>query len=104
VAGERLGKHFFVALVDAVANGDAEFALEVGNRVGRDVVRPVVHVQARTPVESATGCSGYCEQKPAPVHGRLRSRSESRMRTPKKTPIRAEIALMAGLAPRRAVA
>ena len=49
VAGHHPGQHLFVALVDGVADLDAELALEVGNGVGRDVGGPVEDVEPRAP-------------------------------------------------------
>src|SRR6185436_11110151 len=105
VARERFGEHLFVALKDTVTDGYAELAFEIRDCIWRDVVGPVVDVQARTAVESAASQAGQAEEEMTAVHRWLpRSRSESRMRAPKNATMRTEIALIVGFAPRLAVA
>ena len=53
VAAHDLGEHLRNAFVGSVANAHAEFALEVGDGIGRDVVGPVVDVEARAACEQA---------------------------------------------------
>ena len=43
--GEELGLEHLVAVVDVVGNGDSGFLLEIRDRVGGDVIRPIVDVE-----------------------------------------------------------
>ncbi len=47
MAGEQLGFEHLVAVIDVVGDGDPGLLLEIGDRVGGDVVRPVVDVEPR---------------------------------------------------------
>src|SRR6266480_4795194 len=86
ISGERLGQHLLIALIDAVPHADAELALEIGDGFGSHIVRPVVDVEARTPVQRAAGESREPEEEMAARHCFLsRRRSESRMSAPKNT-------------------
>src|SRR5438132_1362588 len=88
ISGERLGQHLLIALIDAVPHAYAELALEIGDGIRSNVVRPVVDVEARTPVERAAGESREPEEEMAARHCFLsRRRSESRMSAPKNTTI-----------------
>src|SRR5262249_27021850 len=105
VAGERPGEQLLVALIDAVADGHSELPLEVRNGIRRDVVRPVVDVQPAAYGARASRDARQAQEEQAAVHcRRLCKRSETSTSAPKKTTISAEIALIAGFAPRRAVA
>ena len=47
MAGEQFGLEHLVAVIDVVGNADAGLFLEIGDRVGGDVIRPVVNMQDR---------------------------------------------------------
>ena len=103
VASENLGQHLLVALVSCVADAHAELGFECRNRFGRYVGRPVVDVEPRTRVARAPGEAGHSEEEGSPVHA-SRTRSEIRMMMPNSTVMSDEMALITGLAPRRAIA
>ncbi len=47
MAGEQFRLEHLVAVIDVVGDADAGLFLEIGDRVGRDVIRPVVDMQDR---------------------------------------------------------
>src|SRR5215467_11977637 len=103
IAGEHLGQHLLVAFIGDVADLHSEFRFELRNGLRRDVARPVVHVQAGTRFRRASGQTREAEKERASIHA-SRTLSEITISTLKKSVTRAEIALMTGLAPRRAIA
>ncbi len=103
IPGDDLGEHLLVALVGGVADAHAEFRLEVGNGLGGYVCRPVVDVEARARIARTAGESRHPQEKIAAVHV-SRTLSEIRIRIPKTRVMSAEMALMTGLEPRRAMA
>src|ERR1035441_6795055 len=101
------GEHLLIAFVGGVADTHAEFGLERGNGLRGDVGRPVVHVEPRAGIARTGGEPGQPRDEMAALHGALhvdRTLSESRISTPKTRVTSAEMALMTGLAPRRAIA
>ncbi len=103
VAGEHFGQHLLVAFVGGVTHARSELRLEAGDGLGRHVGRPVIDVQPRAGIARASGEPGDGQQKRAAVHV-SRTRSEMRIRMPNSTVTMEEMALMTGLAPRRAMA
>ena len=47
MAGEQFGFEHLVAVIDVVGDADPGFFLEIGDRVGCDVIRPIVDMQDR---------------------------------------------------------
>ena len=57
VSAHHLGQHLLRALISSVANLYSEFFFEIRNRIGRDVIGPVVHIQPRRLLHASRGCS-----------------------------------------------
>src|SRR5258708_30558587 len=100
--GDDMREHLSIGFVGGVVDAHAEFRLEVGNGLGRDVCRPVVDVEARPRIARTGSESRHPHQKMTAVHV-SRTLSEIRIRTPKTTVMRAGMALITGADPRRAM-
>src|SRR5262249_53567658 len=103
IPADDLGQHLLVALVRGVADPYTEFSLKAGNGLRCNVCRPVVHIESRARIARAASESGEPRDEIAALHV-SRTLSEISISTPNTKVISAEIALITGLAPRRAIA